>query len=154
MTAVLGNAGSDIFFLLREENAALHARIATLEVEIVDLRAQLETTTKRAEAKLRQPRIKPSTADQPANKRKIRATNTTRLREPATREVRHEPAVCPHCGRPLDGAATEHHRRQVIDIPLTRYEVVDHVICSCHCGYCGQRVMAQPSAEEVGALPR
>jgi hypothetical protein len=141
---------------LQADNAALRTRIATLEIEVVDLLAQLTDATHRAEqaeAQLRQPRVKPNTTEQPSKERKQRETPAMRPREAATREVRHEPAVCPHCGRPLTGKATEHHRRQVIDIPLTRYEVVDHIICSCHCGYCDQRVLAQPTAAEIGALP-
>jgi len=116
----------------------------------------VEATTQRAEhaeAKLRQPRIKANTAETPPKERKKRDTNTPRTKEPATREVRHVPTVCPECGRPLTGKATELRRRQVLDLALTRYEAVDHVLCSCHCGYCDQRVVAQPTAEEIGALP-
>jgi hypothetical protein len=31
--------------------------------------------------------------------------------------------------------------------------VVDHIICSRHCGYCERRVIAKPTPAEVGALP-
>jgi hypothetical protein len=141
---------------LRQQVVGLEAKVSTLEARITELMAQVTETTQRAEqaeAKLRQPRIKPNQEDKPAKERKKRATNTPRTKEPATREVRHVPDVCPDCGRPLTGKATELRRRQVLDILLTRYEAIDHVICSCHCGYCDQRVVAQPTAEEVGALP-
>lgn len=142
---------------LRQQVRVLGARIRELDAQVRTLMAALDATTQRAEqaeAKLRQPRLKPSiTPDTPPKPRKPRDTNTARAKEPATREVRHVPTVCPDCGRPLTGNATELRRRQVLDIPLTRYEAVDHIICSCHCGYCDQRVVAQPTAEAVGALP-
>lgn len=142
--------------LLRQQVVDLEAKVTALEGRITALTTQLEETTHRAEqaeAKLRQPRIKPNTADKPPKERKKRDTNTPRSKEAATREVRHVPTVCPGCGRPLLGKATELRRRQVLDLTLTRYEAVDHIICSCHCGYCDQRVIAQPTAEEMGALP-
>lgn len=141
---------------LHEENTQLRQQVSDLTAQVTTLTAQLEATTHRAEqaeAKLRQPRIKPNTAETPATDRKKRDSNTPRAKEPATREVRHVPTVCPDCGRPLTGKATELRRRQVLDLALTRYEAVDHVICSCHCGYCDQRVVAQPTAEDIGALP-
>ena len=151
------------FAHLHAENAALRQRVVDLEAQVTALTAQVTTllaqvqeTTRRAEqaeAQLRQPRIKPNSAEQPMRERRKRETNTPRAKEPATREVRHVPTVCPDCGRPLTGKATELRRRQVLDLALTRYEAVDHVICSCHCGYCDQRVVAQPTAEEIGALP-
>lgn len=123
------------------ENATLRARIQELEQHV----AQATRTRYQANTPA-------STEGQPARKKRTTG-NTTRHREPATREVRHEPTVCPECGRPLQGAATEHRRRQVLDIPDTPYEVVDHVICSRHCGYCDRRVLAQPTPEAMGALP-
>lgn len=130
------------------ENATLRARVQTLEQQVETLTQQVAQATRtRYKAS-----IPPSAAEPPPRKKRTTG-NTTRPREVATREVRHEPIVCPECGRPLLGAATEHRRRQVLDIPDTPYEVVDHVICSRHCGYCDRRVLAQPTPDAVGALP-
>lgn len=139
----------------------LQTQVDDLTIENVTLRAHLQAVTERLDTLTQQvtrltaaryPASVPRPTREPAPRTK-RAVNTTRRREPATREVRHAPTVCPDCGRPLDGAATEHHRRQVIDLPAVPYEVVDHVLCSRHCGYCDRRVLAQPTPEEVGAQP-
>ena len=135
---------------LTVENATLRARVQELEQQVETLTQQVAQATARP-YKANRP---PADPEAPKTDRKKRTTgNTTRRREPATREVRHAPTGCPDCGRPLLGAATEHRRRQVLDIPDTPYEVVDHVICSRHCGYCDRRVLAQPTPAEVGALP-
>ena len=129
------------------ENGLLRARILDLEQQVETLQQQqAQQTASRFKASIPH-------AEQAKQDRAKRAVNTTRHREPATREVYHTPTVCPECGRPLDGMATEHHRRQVIDIPDVPYEVVDHIVCSRHCGYCDRRVLAQPTPDEFGALP-
>ena len=143
------------------EIARLQAALDALSIEkglqqarILDLEQQVETLTQQQETqKVARFKANISHPEQAKQARTKRAVNTTRHREPATREVRHAPTVCPECGRPLDGMATEHHRRQVIDLPDVPYEVVDHIMCSRHCGYCDRRVLAQPTPEEVGALP-
>jgi hypothetical protein len=144
------------------EIARLQARVDELTVENLALRTQFQALTEEVDTLTRQ--VTQATASryraavarpegEPPPRKHRTSGNTTRPREAATREVRHEPTVCPDCGRPLLGAATEHRRRQVIDLPDVPYEVVDHLICSRHCGYCARRVLAQPTPEEVGALP-
>jgi len=130
------------------------AEVDTALQQAQDTVSTLSEELAQAQAAAKKPRIKPTTPPPPPKERKKRETNATRPRETPTREVSHAPTVCPVCGRPLTGKATEHRRRQVITIPPAPYEVVEHVICSCHCGHCDQRVMAQPTPEELNVLPR
>ena len=62
---------------------------------------------------------------------------TLRRREPDT-VVRHRPTGCGGCGRSLTGSkVTGTATRQVIEIPVPRAYVTDHVVerCRCSCGH-------------------
>ncbi|MBD3177920.1 MAG: IS66 family transposase [Armatimonadia bacterium] len=67
-----------------------------------------------------------------------RSTNHARKLEPCTEEVLHAVESCPDCGRKLSDG-WEHGRRQVLDLPETRYIVRDHVLIGRYCGQCKRR---------------
>ena len=87
----------------------------------------------------------------PKKERKPRSESCGRQREDATRIVEHSLDNCPDCARPLIGGWL-HRVRQVIEIPETRYEVIEHRIMRRHCGVCGKNYEPKPdlSKEVVG----
>ena len=78
-----------------------------------------------------------------------------RRRDVPDRIVVHAPSVCPACAAPLDRGRLV-RRRQVIDLPPVRAEVVDHRLLERTCRRCGTRCRrAMPdSGETVGGQRR
>ena len=119
------------------ENALLKERLSALESEVEMLRNMLSGSGKGSSAA---PFIKPNRQqrrEQERAERKKRTQSFTRKRDVATREVRHAVENCPDCGRKLSGG-WEHSRRQVIEIPDTPIEIIDHVLIARTCGICGK----------------
>ena len=119
------------------ENTLLRERLAALESEVEMLRNMLSGGGKGSSAA---PFIKPNRQqrrEQERAERKKRTQSFTRKRDAATREVRHAVENCPDCGRKLSGG-WEHSRRQVIEIPDTRIEIIDHLLIARVCGVCGK----------------
>jgi transposase len=67
--------------------------------------------------------------------RKKRTQAFTRRREEPTREIPHAIDFCPDCGHKLTGGC-EHSRRQVIEIPDSPVEIIDHILIRRYCGIC------------------
>lgn len=89
--------------------------------------------------------VKPNRRRKPEGEqkaRKKRPENHARKLEPCTEEVIHAVETCPDCGRGLVGG-WEHDRRQVIDIPVMRYIVRDHVRIRRYCGVCQKSHLPQ-----------
>ena len=85
--------------------------------------------------------VKPTRAARPAKLRKKRPHSFVRHKDQPTKlAVEHAADCCPDCGRKLCGGSV-HRTRQVIDIPATPVEVVDHVILGRWCGVCNKRVL-------------
>jgi transposase len=83
--------------------------------------------------------------------RKKRAENHARKLESPTEEVVHSLERCPDCGQLLSPGWVA-WRRQVLDIPVARYIVRDHVVMGHHCGVCRKNHLAplDLSGEVVG----
>ena len=71
-------------------------------------------------------------------RRKNRQVGFTRKLEKATKQVFHSYDVCP-CGGVL-GTPSVAYSRQIIDIPIVSYEVVEHVVFKRYCFNCNRRV--------------
>ena len=116
----------------------LRERVAALEKENAELRGRLGMG---GGSKASTPEwVKPNRAERRAaerTERKKRKQSFVRKRDIATREVRHAVEKCPDCGRKL-GGGWEHSRRQVIEIPQTPIEIIDHVLIARRCGACGK----------------
>jgi transposase len=71
------------------------------------------------------------------------------------RIVLHAPPVCPVCAAPLDRGRVV-RRRQVIDLPPVRAEVVEHRVLERTCRHCGTRCrgVMPDLGEQVGAHRR
>lgn len=117
-------------------------RIAELEQKVSELLQEVEVLRERLGGGGRgnglPPFVKPSRPKREGGEkkaRKKRAQAFVRKREEATREEIHAVERCPGCGRKLEGG-TVHRRRQVIEIPETPVEVIDHVLVRRRCGVC------------------
>ncbi len=126
----------------------LRERVAALEKENAELRCKLGMG---GGSKPSTPEwVKPNRAQRRAAERaerKKRKQSFVRKRDIATREVRHAVEKCPDCGRKLCGGR-EHSRRQVIEIPQTPIEIIDHVLIARRCGACGKVHLPKLGAQD------
>jgi transposase len=68
-----------------------------------------------------------------------KGTTLKRVAEPTEIVCHALPQQCDHCGKALDNCVAEiWGRRQVIDIPVTPYEVIEHQTLAAYCR-CGRR---------------
>jgi transposase len=152
---------------LSAENAALRAEVATLRAEVALLRgdddAARDGAGSHAAAEAAPPPRKRPPAWVKANvlvrerhrPRLPRAPVPGRRRAVPDRIVLHAPAVCPACAAPL-GRGRLVGRRQVIDLPPVRAEIVEHRVLERTCRQCGTRSRGtMPDlGEQVGAQRR
>jgi ribosomal protein L34E len=152
--------------------AELRALVAQLQQQLLQMQGQLtqvlvENAALQAEnQRLRQELerftgpppppawVKASTPKLPGDPRprKKRARSFVRRQEPAahvTRRVRQQAQQCPDCGRPLSGGWV-HRRRQVLGVPETPLEVVEHEIVARECGVCRKWVLPKVTAQGLG----
>lgn len=115
----------------------LREKVAALEKENAELRARLGMG---GGSNVKPEWVKPNRVERRAaerEERKRRKHSFVRRREVPTREVRHAVERCPDCGRSLSGG-WEVSRHQVIEIPDTPIEIIDHVLIARRCGICGR----------------
>lgn len=79
--------------------------------------------------------VKPNTKKKKLTKRKQRSVAYTRKKETPTEQIFHTQEVCSDCGGDL-GKPTVAYTRQVIDLPVSSYKVVEHVIFKRWCYQC------------------
>jgi len=134
---------------LRAENAVLRAENAALRAELADRRGEDAATGGGAgagtaapppPARKRPPRwakanVVVLTRRRP---RQVRSPVPGRRRETPDRMVWHAPTVCPACAAPLARGRLV-GRRQVLDLPPVRAEVVEHRVLERTCRRCGPR---------------
>lgn len=98
--------------------------------------------------------VKPNTASADASTegekkpRKPRAQNATFQRHPPTQTISHACDTCPDCGRGLSGG-WEYSRRQILEIPPTSVDIIDHLVLGRHCGVCGKDCVPKVDYSEV-----
>lgn len=119
-------------------NQEQQARIRELEAELARLRGGPPAS---GVARPVPSFVKPSRPAKEKRPRKPRQHSFARACESPTRIVTHFPKRCP-CGRRLTGGWV-HGRRQIIDIPETPVEVIEHQFMACLCGVCGRRSIAR-----------
>lgn len=126
----------------------LQERVAVLEKENAELRSRLGMggTSGNAKPEWVKPNRQQRRAEERAE-RKRRKHAFVRRRDMPTREVRHVVETCPDCGRRLSGG-WEHSRHQVIEIPETPFETIDHVLIARRCGVCGKTYIPTLSASD------
>jgi len=142
--------------LSREELMALAVEqrqtIAELAERIALLEAELERLRKGADGTNAPHFVKPSRKAKEKKPRRKRGKSYVRRREEPTERVDHmPPEQCPCCGEKLSGR-WEKRRRQVIEIPVMRARVIEHVFYASRCRGCGKEVVAKASPEELGVV--
>lgn len=125
----------------------LGARVAALEAELEQMRRDPPSGTARPVPSF----VKASRPPEEKRPRKKRSHSYVRPKEEPTRTIDHAVEACPQCGRKLSDGWV-HDSRQVIDIPVMAYEVVEHRMIRRHCGVCDRDHLGWPdlSKEAVG----
>lgn len=123
----------------------LEGRVSALAEENERLRAENEELRSRLgggtpDAKVTPDWVKPNRAERRKKERKNRGKWFGRRRETPTEVVEHALDTCPDCGRKLSGG-TEHHSRQVVDIPVMPASISEHRVIARYCGVCGKTYM-------------
>jgi transposase len=142
-----------------EQLEGVVTRVATLEGENAALRSEVEALRGRL-AKDSHNSSKPPSSDGPGSPKRVpkslRATSGRRpggqpghpgahltLVEQPDTVVVHQPSVCAGCGRGLGEAPVlRTERRQVIELPVVRAQVVEHQAETRGCRGCGQATTA------------
>ena len=128
--------------LTREELVAMVLELRSANVQLQHRVAQLEEQLGQgAGTGPGVPLIRASVKrKQDKQERKKRSQAFTRKREQPTQVCLHAASHCPDCGRSLSGGS-EHRRRQVLELPQTPVQVIDHVVLARWCGVCQKRVL-------------
>ena len=141
--------------VLRAENAALRAEVAALRGEDPlpsDDRSKPAGAPRQRPLRWAKANVGVVAQHRP---RRSRAAVPGRRREVPDRIVLHAAALCPDCGAPLARGRVV-GRRQVIDLPPVRAEIVEHRVLERTCRRCGARCRgAMPDfGEQVGGQRR
>jgi DNA-directed RNA polymerase subunit N (RpoN/RPB10) len=141
----------------------LYETVQAQQAEIAELRATVERQSERISeleeevARLRGGRpgvelcIKPSVPKKEKGPRKPRKQSFARHCLVATQVVYHALDRCPDCGRGLSGGHVK-WRHQVVDLPVAKADVVDHLFLERYCGVCGKRCTPDPSLVLAGVV--
>ena len=127
----------------QEQIAALTAQVVALTMRVKELEDRLATDSHNSSKPPSSDGFRQKTRSlrEPSGKRPGGQAGhdgtTLRLVETPDRIVRHRPARCPACGQGLEDAeATRMERRQVVDLPAIRLEVVEHQAQCLVCPRC------------------
>ena len=131
---------------LREQNALLQGQVAEQQQQnavLVERVRELEQTVRELEARktpsppwAKANRVRSERAGKKTRRQRAPEHDHGRERSAPTRIVAHAYARCPDCAYALAGTAVA-RRREVIEIPETPVEVVEHQILKRYCPVCG-----------------
>jgi hypothetical protein len=147
---------------LRERVAALEAENGRLRAEVAALRGDDGPRAGGVAPGAAPPRKRPPrwaranvVVRDRHRPRQARAPVPGRRRAIPDRIIVHAPTVCPHCAAPLARGRLV-GRRQVLDLPPVRAEVVEHRVLERTCRRCGTRCrgVMPDLGEQVGAQRR
>src|SRR5712675_386098 len=128
----------ELIALVREAYTALEALVGTV-AELKERVQALEEENARLRGGPPDPSLPPlrrKPAAAPEQKvRKKRGRGYSRMLEEPTEVHVHAAETCPDCKRKLSGGWL-HRRRQVLEIPVVRYQVIEHQILGRYCGVC------------------
>lgn len=145
------------------------ARVAALEAENAALRSEVQALRGRLGQDSHNSSRPPSSDGPGAPKRVPRSLRGTSGRRPGgqpghpgvslalveqpDRVVVHQPGVCAGCGHALaSGPVLRTERRQVIDLPVVRAQVVEHQAETRGCPACGQATTAPFPADVLAPI--
>lgn len=147
---------------LQEHIAFLERRLECLRTQITQLleaNRDLEAGNAALRAQVEQlrregaPVFKPNRkkANLPKEPRKKRSHSFVRRLERPTQEVVHACERCPRCDEPLCGGF-EKRRRQVIELPVTPVQIIDHVVIERRCPRCHESVAPRLNSQQLGVV--
>lgn len=114
---------------LRRQNQLLVERVGELEKTIAELEVIKTPPPPWAKAN------RPTRGKTESRTRRARAQNHGRRRSTPARIAQHAYERCPDCDYALHGSSVA-RRREVIDLPLTPVEVVEHQVLKRYCPVC------------------
>jgi len=121
---------------LQAKVRSLEAQVAALQKENADLRSRLDGGGTGVKAV--PDWVKPNRPDRESTTRKKRDKACVRPKQAPTQVHVHAVERCPDCDRKLEGGWV-HRTREVIEIPATPVEIIEHVALARWCGVCGKR---------------
>jgi transposase len=116
--------------------ATLQGTVAELQARVRELEARLGSSGPQSMPGLK-PHLVPAEAPQRPRKRRAQGYARRRSRQP-TQQVVHALEQCPRCGSGLVGGTVQ-RRREVLEIPLVRARVIEHVYLARQCPQCRRR---------------
>src|SRR5581483_3302318 len=122
--------------------AALEAAVAKLQARVRELEARLGSSSPPG-----MPGLKPHGVSADARKRRAQGYARRRSRQP-TQQVVHALEQCPQCGSGLVGGTVQ-RRREVLEIPLVRARVIEHVYLARQCPQCRRRCVPAAGLEQL-----
>lgn len=129
---------------LRSEVTMLKAEVVTLKSEIERLNGGPPSSVKSSVPAFVKANVKP----RPKAPRKKREHGFARRRQSPTQTVEHFPEACSCCGRKLSGGWL-HRTKELIELPLSPIEVIEHRIMARYCGVCGKRTIASADLSDT-----
>ena len=113
-------------------------RITALETQIAEIKARLNNQDPKQQNK--PPSwVKPNIKNKKKGPRRKREENFGRKLDIPTKQIFHSFNICPDCNGRLGKPAIS-YTRQTIDIPPSKVEITEHVICKRWCFSCKKRV--------------
>lgn len=113
--------------------------IETLKEVIIELQEKIKQKTEGDNSSKSTPSwIKANVKKRTSGKRKLRDHGFGRSLDVPTKKVFHSFDCCPNCDGVL-GKPSVAYSRQIIDIPVVQYEVVEHVVFKRYCFNCQRR---------------
>ena len=137
-----------LIYDLVEQNNGLRIQIRSLTSEIAKLKKELkkqENTSDKKPPSFVKENIR---RKKKKTKRKKRALNFTRKRQKPDEHVFHTYDTCPTCDGNL-GSPSVAFTREVIDIPLPKFEITEHVFFKRWCANCKIRIYPKPNLKNI-----
>jgi len=119
-----------LIYRLLDENESLKAAMAEIQEQKSQQEEKKRLVASFVKANIRHKKSK--------KKRKQRVHGFSRKREYPTSQVFHSLEICPQCQSKL-GMPSVSYSRQIIDIPIRQYEVIEHVVFKRYCFNCHKR---------------
>lgn len=124
-------------------------RIQLLEGEIARLKEQLHQKAKGNNTSAQPPAfVKANKKKKKSKERRKRAAAFARKKETPTKTIFHTQEICPDCGGNL-GKPTVAYKRQVIDLPVVKYSVTEHVVFRRWCYQCRKCMQPDVALKET-----
>lgn len=141
-----------LIYDLIEQNNGLKDQVSKLTVQVAQLRKQNKALKNQGNIKKKDPPsfVKPNVRKRKSKKtkRKKRTLNFARKRHKPDEYVFHTHDTCPDCNGIL-GKPSVVFTRQVIDVPLPKAKITEHVFFKRWCANCKARAYPKPNLKDT-----